>query len=360
MNIAVHYSFRPSRVVLVTEENDQFVLAKTQTRGIVPQYGIAIAMEVLEEIRGLEARINSDRSQYDPLFQYLKLRGVWLEYKRGAVTIYIEHLHDSAEEPLLTAAEIKQKFHDGHAFYQGQSITVNVRVRSANTLSDYFSPISDGYYDWVEREMGGVADPVSSLLASASAEVREQILRALRTESSHLASALPSQIQHQEDIEQVSVVLLEEQNELPLGEYAELTLGSFDSAYAGQEGIRDERLRQAKLTFNAALGLAIFGVVAVLAGAFFFATGKVTSGALTVGAGAVSEAISVLVFRLYKETNNRLDRVGEDLNLLDKSRVAMRIIQQIDDPAQRDRATIEFVNNIGLSLRGDNASERAA
>jgi hypothetical protein len=76
---------------------------------------------------------------------------------------------------------------------------------------------------------------------------------------------------------------------------------------------RRERLRQASWSFNAALALVIIGTLIVLVGTVLLYRNQTTQGIVTAGAGAVSNIISVLVFRLNRDANDRLDRIAEAL-----------------------------------------------
>lgn len=77
-------------------------------------------------------------------------------------------------------------------------------------------------------------------------------------------------------------------------------------------------MRQAKLSFNVAIGLMVIGVLIVFIGiALLYFKEGFESGLITIGGGAVSEIISVIVFSFNKETNNRLDELRKDLSTIE-------------------------------------------
>ena len=124
---------------------------------------------------------------------------------------------------------------------------------------------------------------------------------------------------------------------------------ALDETYQSTSGIVSERMRQAKLAFNAALSLMVIGVLIVFFGiALLWIKDSFESGLITVAVGAVSEIISLLVFKFNKETNNRLDELRKDLSVIETARVGLSIAKQIEDQEKRDHAISE------LSLRLQN------
>lgn len=130
-----------------------------------------------------------------------------------------------------------------------------------------------------------------------------------------------------------------------------LTLGALSSAHQAANGLREERMRQAKMTFNAALALAVIGVLIIFTGVgLLLFRNAVTAGGLTACIGAVTEIISALLFRFNHETNNRLDEVGKDLSAIEKARIAMILIYKIEDPRKRDDAIREAAKDLRMRL----------
>ena len=134
---------------------------------------------------------------------------------------------------------------------------------------------------------------------------------------------------------------------LPPDEARDLTLEALARAHNAANGVRAERLRQAKLTFNAAISLAVIGILIIFVGvALFLFRDAVAPGVLTSGIGAVTEVISAILFRLNHETNNRLDEVGKDLSAIEAAQIAMTLIDKIEDPAKRDDAIREAARDL--------------
>jgi hypothetical protein len=78
-----------------------------------------------------------------------------------------------------------------------------------------------------------------------------------------------------------------------------------------------ERLRQAKLSFNVTLALtivsasiSIFGIGLLFFGLLF--SGKVTEGSVATAGGLTSTIVSVRLLKFTKETNDRLDRLAKE------------------------------------------------
>lgn len=114
------------------------------------------------------------------------------------------------------------------------------------------------------------------------------------------------------------------------------------------KALQDEQVRQAKLTFNVAIGLVIVGVLIIFAGSVvtFLQAEKATTGTFTAVGGAVAEIISLILFRFHKVTNDKLDALRGELSAIEYSRFGMTLIEQIDDPIKRDDAIREIVRNL--------------
>ncbi len=129
----------------------------------------------------------------------------------------------------------------------------------------------------------------------------------------------------------------------------EAAIEALDETYQSTRIIADERMRQARLSFNVAIGLMIIGVLIVFFGiGLLYLKEGFESGLITIGGGAVSEIISVIVFSFNKETNNRLDELRKDLSTLETARVGLKIAKEIENQEKRDNAISE------LSLRIQN------
>lgn len=126
----------------------------------------------------------------------------------------------------------------------------------------------------------------------------------------------------------------------------EAAIEALDETYQSTSGVLSERMRQAKLAFNAALSLMVVGVLIIFIGiGLLWVKEGFEPGSITIAVGSISEIISLLVFKLNKETNNRLDELRKDLSVIETARVGLSIAKQIENQEKRDHAISE------LSLR---------
>ncbi|MEG4349500.1 hypothetical protein QUA74_07135 [Microcoleus sp. LAD1_D3] len=73
-----------------------------------------------------------------------------------------------------------------------------------------------------------------------------------------------------------------------------------------------ERLRQAKSSFNATLGLTMLSACLSILGIGMLFSGKIPEGRVTTAGGLASEIVSVQLLKFTKETNDRLDRLAKE------------------------------------------------
>ena len=126
-----------------------------------------------------------------------------------------------------------------------------------------------------------------------------------------------------------------------------LSKGLVDKVYEDKSKIREERMKQARLTFYAALVLSVIGALILFAGVALLLFNQNTSaGAISAGTGAVTEVASVLLFALNRETNNRVDETGRELRTVELAQVGLEIISKIENPTERDKATARLLNEI--------------
>jgi hypothetical protein len=124
-------------------------------------------------------------------------------------------------------------------------------------------------------------------------------------------------------------------------------LEALDLTYDSTLAIRDERMRQARLAFNAALSLMIIGVVIIFIGvALLWIKPELNQGAITVAVGAITEVISVVVFAFNRDANNRLEEVRKELSAIETARVGLSMAKQISDLGKRDDAIADLTKRI--------------
>ncbi len=122
---------------------------------------------------------------------------------------------------------------------------------------------------------------------------------------------------------------------------------ALNETHSSVASIRNERMRQARLSFNTALILMIIGVVIIFIGVGMVIVGNnIESGIITVVSGTISEVISVLVFRFNKETNNRLDETRKELSRIEMSKVGLSLAKEISNLEKRDNAIAELAQKV--------------
>jgi TRADD-N domain-containing protein len=105
---------------------------------------------------------------------------------------------------------------------------------------------------------------------------------------------------------------------------------ALNSAQKFEEHRRNERLRQARLSFNAALSLLVFGILIVLGGVLMLFQNHVTSGLLSSGAGVVSNMVSAVLFKFNRDANDRLDKIKVNLAKIETLGTAIAAIEKVD------------------------------
>jgi hypothetical protein len=131
---------------------------------------------------------------------------------------------------------------------------------------------------------------------------------------------------------------------LTLDDKLDITNEALSEAHKVTGTLRSERLRQARSAFNAALVLAVLGVLIIFGGISLVLFKDATvGGAITAAVGAVVEVVSALLFKFSNDAQNRLDDMGRHLNAIEAAQVAVKLIGKIEDPAKRDDAIRETV-----------------
>lgn len=140
-----------------------------------------------------------------------------------------------------------------------------------------------------------------------------------------------------------AIAVIQHQPLLDSEEAFRLDRQTVSAAQSSAETVRDERLRQARLTFNAATSLSVIGVLVIFVGVGFLLFGSdVTVGGIITAGGAVSEVIALTLFRLNSDANNRLDDVRKDLNAIETARLSLTIVDHIEDVSKKDDAIKEI------------------
>jgi len=110
---------------------------------------------------------------------------------------------------------------------------------------------------------------------------------------------------------------------------------------------RKERERQAKNSFNVALSLVIVGVLIVFGGVFLLFKKNIVEGVLSSTVGSISSIIGGTIIKLYKDTNDRMDKLDANLSTLNYAKVQYALILKINDEKKRDVELSALVKSIG-------------
>ncbi len=78
-----------------------------------------------------------------------------------------------------------------------------------------------------------------------------------------------------------------------------------------------ERLRQARLSFNIALGLTIISAIISVTGVGLLLSGKTSEGTATTAGGLASKIVSIGLLKMTKDTNERLDKIATEFKVED-------------------------------------------
>jgi len=119
------------------------------------------------------------------------------------------------------------------------------------------------------------------------------------------------------------------------------------NTYESLSDFRKERERQAKNSYNAALGLIISGILIVFSGVYLLFRKSITEGALASSIGAISNIIGGTILKFYKDTNDRMDRLNSDLFILNSAKVQYALILKISDVKTRDNELGKLIISIG-------------
>ena len=76
--------------------------------------------------------------------------------------------------------------------------------------------------------------------------------------------------------------------------------------------VMQERMRQAKFSFNVTIGLKIVNAVISILVIVLLFSGKVTEGSVATAGGLTLNIVSARLLKFTKETNDRLDRLAKE------------------------------------------------
>jgi hypothetical protein len=104
--------------------------------------------------------------------------------------------------------------------------------------------------------------------------------------------------------------------------------------------VQGEQMRQAKLTFNAAIAMGALGTLVLLFG-IIVSFIDVRRGVSPTAAGIVMDLLSFFAIKFHRETNQRLDEIRRDEN-------AIALVARIQDLKRRDEAICNLVKGLRM------------
>ena len=125
----------------------------------------------------------------------------------------------------------------------------------------------------------------------------------------------------------------------------------FNASFVRLRGYLDERMRQAKISFNVAIIMSIVGICVIIAGVILLYIGKINGGILSSGVGALSETASIFLFRANKQSNNRLDAVRKDIYRMDTIALSLEAVKHIPEGEERNKAIASIIQGL-KNLKG--------
>lgn len=111
--------------------------------------------------------------------------------------------------------------------------------------------------------------------------------------------------------------------------------------------IRDERLREVRLSFNLVIGLAVAGTLIFLGGiAVWLIYGSSTFGVPLSGVGGVIQLLSTLALGLYRHASKKLTDIEEREDRIARFDRAQQCAELISEPEARDKALRDLATGL--------------
>lgn len=120
----------------------------------------------------------------------------------------------------------------------------------------------------------------------------------------------------------------------------------FEDASNSTEEIYQERIRQARQSFNIASIILIIGLIALFLGIIIAFLGLMPQGITVAAIGTAFEALGAIILKLNKDANDRIDKLGERANCMKNTLVALEITQRLSRKYLKDQATMEIIRDI--------------
>lgn len=147
----------PSRGVVRDDRHSQHVIVEHRS-GAVSKWTARLIGQVLADIEGLnnilrQSWLRDSDGEHEPWSgpPRVLLRLAFVDDKHGAVRLIVDLHHQAGHPSYLTNDAIAAALHDGYAWYEGQAVSVGVRVRPVMFQSDHYFDLAD---DWYSLEDG--------------------------------------------------------------------------------------------------------------------------------------------------------------------------------------------------------------
>ncbi len=118
------------------------------------------------------------------------------------------------------------------------------------------------------------------------------------------------------------------------------------TSYESLSTFRVERERQAKTSYNMAITFISIGTILLFFGIILFFKSSITEGAISTIVGIIPNIIGGTILKFYNETNNRMDKLNDDLFVLNTTKIQYALILKIDDDEERNQQLGKLISNI--------------
>jgi len=123
---------------------------------------------------------------------------------------------------------------------------------------------------------------------------------------------------------------------------------AIESARSAVSASQNERRRQARWTFNLAALMVAIGTLSIVGGvALLIFTDRIVAGSIATGAGALADIFGTILFKFYKDANERLDSSIKEDRILTTAEVALEIAQKIETKKTRDETLQKLAIELG-------------
>ncbi|MEN6620453.1 MAG: hypothetical protein ABFD50_02735 [Smithella sp.] len=137
--IVISYSTNPSIAVL--RFRDQFVILEARVGDVHPGFRTFFE-EIYEDVQKIQSEVSEQ--------ELVQLRKIWHDDKHGSISIWIDLIHNKGIEPTFSLQQLKERLHDGYAWYSHQGIFVNARIIEEHIWLDSFFANSPSFYTELE------------------------------------------------------------------------------------------------------------------------------------------------------------------------------------------------------------------